>query len=97
MLVPPTGDNSTIRSPELANAVSPSEVPPILEAVASQRINIKGPKAGTWPKKRSWRVRKKGKGRAEATLQRHSRKTWRMSLLPRSDRMHTPTSAGPVV
>jgi len=62
------GKGSSIRSPELANAVSPSEVPPILEAVTSQRINIKGPKAGTRPEKKSRRVRGKGKGKGRGNV-----------------------------
>jgi len=68
MLAPSVAKDSSIRSPELANTVSPSEAPPILGAVTSQRINIKGPKAGTRPEKRPRRVRGKGKGKGRGSV-----------------------------
>ena len=68
MLVPPIGKDSGVGSSELANAVSPSEAPPTLEAITSQRINIKDPKAGTRPDKRSRRVRGNGKGKGRGKV-----------------------------
>ena len=55
------GKDSSIRSSELVNAVSPSEAPQTLEAVNSQRINIKDPK-------RSRRIRGKGKGKGRGKV-----------------------------
>ena len=68
MLALPVGKDSSIRSSELANAVPPSEAPPTLETVTSQRINIKDPKAGTRPEKRSRKVRGKGKGKGRSKV-----------------------------
>ena len=61
MLAPPVGKDFSIRSSELANAVSPSEASPTLEVVNSQRIDIKDPK-------RSRRVRGKGKGKGRGKV-----------------------------
>ena len=68
MLAPSIGKDSSVRSSELVNAVSPSEAPPTLGAITSQRINIKDPKAGTRPDKRSWRVRGNGKGKGRGKV-----------------------------